>query len=274
MSFFLSKAVWVLLAPGNLLLAVLTLGVVLLILGRRRAGMVFTGAATLGFLAIAVLPVSYWLMRPLEARFPPQAELPAHVDGIIVLGGAVVPERMADWGQPSLNDSAERMTAMVELARRFPEARLVFTGGSGSVQTQELKEAPVARELWSRMGLDTDRIIFEDQSRNTWENALLTREIVKPAPDEVWLLVTSASHMPRSMGVFRQAGWDPVPYPVAFKTAYPYDLRLDFELTMGLYLSSLAVREWIGLVSYYAMGRTDVLFPAPGTEEKRLPAGP
>lgn len=272
MSFVVSKVGWALVAPGNLLLLILAVGVLLLLIGRRRAGTVLAAIAAVGFLAIAALPVSYYLLRPLEERFPP-APLPERVDGIVVLGGAVMPEAMAEWGQPAMNGHGERMTAMVELARRFPEARLVFTGGSGSVRMQEIKEAPAARELWSRMGLDTDRILFEDQSRNTWENAVFTRDLVKPQPGEVWLLVTSANHMPRSMGVFRRAGWDPTAFPVAFKTNHAKDTQLTFNLDDGLRRSTWAVREWVGLVAYHLMDRTDTLFPAPKPPGAR-PAAP
>ncbi|MFM2042179.1 MAG: hypothetical protein RLY86_755 [Pseudomonadota bacterium] len=270
MSFTLSKAFWALAAPGNALLLLLILGLALLAAGRRRAGWVLAGGGAGGLAAIAILPVGYWLLYPLEARFPVRPEPPARVDGIIVLGGAVVPLRTAEWGRPSLSAHAERMTEVVRLLRHNPDARVVFTGGSGSVRFPEEKEAVSASLFWDGMGLDTSRIIFEDQSRNTWENALLSRDLVQPRAGEVWLLVTSASHMPRSVGIFRKVGWEVVPWPVAFQTATRADSRLDLDLSERLEDTTLAVREWIGLVAYHWMGRTDSLFPGP----EAVPAAP
>ena len=112
-------------------------------------------------------------------------------------------------------------------------------------------------------GIDPDCVIFETDSRNTWENALFSRRLVEPQPGETWLLVTSALHMPRSVGIFRRVGWEVVPYPVDYRTrrgGHPY-LRFEFEKTLSLLHE--ATREWIGLVSYRLMDRTSALFPGP-----------
>ena len=262
MSFALSKLLWGLAAPGNLLLLAVAAGVVLLALGRRRAGLWLAGSALVLMLAAAVLPVGAWMARPLEARFPP-GELPARVDGIVVLGGAIDPLASAESGRPELNAAADRLLALAWLAGRHPEARLVFTGGSGRLLDQHLPEAPVAAEALRRMGLDPDRLTLEGESRNTWENAVLAHRLAAPREGEVWLLVTSAMHMPRSVGCFRKAGWTVVPWPVDLRVPAAEARRLDFDLSGGLDRINAAAREYLGLLAYRLMGRTDALLPGP-----------
>lgn len=265
MSFILSKMFWGLAAPGNLLTTLLVLGVALQLWRRPRAKRLGRGLVTVaavGFLALAALPVGDRLMAPLENRFAPPI-LPDRVDGIIVLGGALVPLVSAGRDQPAVNQAADRMIEFAGLARRFPEARLVFSGGSGLLGAPDIAEAPVARAVFDRMGLDTGRILFEGQSRNTWENVLYSQALARPQPGERWVVVTSAFHMPRAVGIFRRAGWPVLPYPVDYRTNAENPAFFRFDLSWGLDLANDATREWIGLAAYRLMGRTDALFPGP-----------
>lgn len=263
MSFWLSKIVGALVAPGNLLLLLLLAGTILLAAGRRRVGFGLVATATAALLVVAVTPLGPWLLHGLETRFPRPSALPDRLDGIIVLGGAVVPVASQEYGLPQLNRHAERMTVLPGLMARYPHARVVFTGGSGDPLNQDVREAPVADALWRDMGLDTSRILFERESRNTWENAVHSKALAQPADGEVWLLVSSASHMPRSVGIFRQLGWPVVPYPVSWEVSARRLSRPSFSLVRNLDDLSAAVNEFVGLVSYHAMGRTDALYPAP-----------
>ena len=256
--FLLSKLGWALVKPSTLLLVALFAAAHLLWRGRPRAGRVVTLTVALLALAIAALPICDWLLHPLEDRFPPPAAEPAHVDGIVVLGGAVEPRMAELHGGTPLNDSAERMTAFAGLARRHPEARLVFTGGSGALRPGLLTEADIAGRLFADLGVDGARLTLERKSRNTWENAVFSKELMTPLPGETWLLVTSAMHMPRSMGIFRRIGWTMVPWPVAYRTGHD-----EFDLASRLGRIDDAVREWIGLVAYHLEGRTESWFPAP-----------
>ncbi len=157
------------------------------------------------------------MIAVLEDRFPVITSITEPVDGIIVLGGSVDQYLGQTRKQIILNNAAERLTSFVALARQFPKAKLVFTGGSGRLD-QTHKEADTAREFFTSMGLPQSRIIFEDRSRNTFENGIFTHRLVKPKASERWLLITSARHMPRSIGVFRQLGWNTIPYPVDYHT--------------------------------------------------------
>ncbi|WP_114391658.1 YdcF family protein [Oleisolibacter albus] len=263
MSFILSKLAWGLLQPANFLMLLLILAVLLLLLGRRRAGTILAGGVAAILLVLALTPVSDLLLGVLEERFPLPRPMPERVDGIIVLGGAVDAAGTRYYGIPQLNSYAERMTVLPGLMARYPQARIVFTGGSGRLLNQTDREVDVARQLWGDMGLDLSRITFEGNSRNTWENALYSKDLMQPAPGEVWLLVTSAFHMPRSVGIFRKAGWPVIAYPADFMHAPPDDRWRGLNLLVGLGKLTLTLRETVGLISYRAMDRTDALFPAP-----------
>jgi len=260
--FILSKLLWFLLRPNTLALVVAVVGLALVWRG-RRAGRWLLLAGLGYYVFVLVTPASQWITLPLETRFSRPAPPPAQVDGVIVLGGAVDQVLTEAHGIPALNGAAERMTEMVVLARRYPAARLVFTGGQGTFVPGSLSEADVARRLWTAMGLPEQRVIYEDRSRNTWENAVLSHRLVQPKPGETWLLVTSASHMPRAMGCFREAGWNVTPWPVNYTTGGSPRAWYDAPFPTRLNQFEGALREWIGLVAYWLLGRMQAPFPAP-----------
>ncbi len=271
LTFIASKILWGLAQPGNALVLLLALGTLLLFSARnarRHAGRGIVAAVSVCFLILTIIPIGAWLLRPLEDRFPPPT-MPNRVDGIIMLGGAVNPPLAADRGEPSVNDAAERILAMADLGRRYPDAKLVFTGGSGSLWGGKYREGEVMRAALEQAGLDTGRVLFENDSRNTWENAVFSRDLVTPKPGETWLLVTSAWHMPRSVGIFRRIGWPVLAYPVDYRSRSDGKPYLLFELDANLGMVSVAVREWIGLAAYRLMDRTDSLLPA--SDALRLP---
>jgi uncharacterized SAM-binding protein YcdF (DUF218 family) len=218
-------------------------------------------------LAAATLPVGMLLIAPLGDRFPtPPSDLPPP-KGIIVLGGAIDDGASAARGQTVFDEGGERITEAVILAKRYPEARVVYTGGTASlVPGASSTEALRAKELMTQMGIPAERITIEDKSRSTDENARFTAAIVDSDPSQRWIIVTSAFHMPRAMGVFEKAGFRPIAYPVSFYTLgrWPDDLRLNFWPARNLRIFELALHEWIGLTAYWASGRIDHLFPGPG----------
>lgn len=230
---------------------------------RRRAAMRIVGGTALFLAAITVSPLAEWAAVPLEDRFPAPKELPARVDGFIVLGGATVPAIGAARGRPELNAAADRLFVLWELTRHHPEALVVATGGSGLLLAPDLTEDVPTGALLKAMGIPAERILLENRSRNTRENAVFGRELLGARAEGVWVLVTSAAHMPRAMGVFRAIGWSVVPFPVDYRTEGAgrrvprMDPLGDMEVLSG------AVREWVGLVVYHLRGWTDDWFPAP-----------
>ncbi len=263
MFFALSKILWFVVNPGNILLILLCLGLVMLSTRWQRGGRRLVGFVAVVGLTLAILPVGSWLFGILEDRFPPVHEPPARVDGIIVAGGIVNPVLTDARKQISIGGAVERLFAMASLARRYPRAKVIFTGGSGQLLHQDKKEARMVPPLIRQLGLDPGRVIFEDQSRNTAENAAFSLPLAKPKAGETWLLVTSAFHMPRAVGSFRQAGWEVTPYPVDYITHGETDSPLQFNFAYGLGSLGNALHEYLGLAAYWLGGKTNELFPGP-----------
>jgi uncharacterized SAM-binding protein YcdF (DUF218 family) len=261
-TFVVSKVLWFVAAPGNFLVLVLLAGVLRVAWSRKRRGFGLIVVAMLGLLAIATLPVGSWITQPLEDRFP--AITPQRVDGIVVLGGSVDAELSRVRGQVAVMSAAGRITETAILARRFPAARVVVSGGDGSLFPGTLSEAKATADLLIQLGVAAERIEVEPNSRNTEENAVMSYAVAQPEPGEAWLLLTSAMHMPRAVGCFRRAGWKIIPYPVDYRTGAAVATPPRWLLAEDLILVTLATKEWLGLVAYYWLGRTDGLFPAPG----------
>jgi uncharacterized SAM-binding protein YcdF (DUF218 family) len=262
MFYYASKILWILAQPSNLLLLLVVAGALALWLERRRlaAWLLYPGAALL--LITGLLPVGEWLMAPLENRFPMLAEPPDRVDGIVVLGGAIDLAVAGSRGLVAFTEGAERNVALLELAKRHPDAKLLFSGGRGEILGAGLTEADVIRAFARQHELD-GRVILEDRARNTYENAVLSKPLAAPAPGERWLLVTSASHMPRAVGVFRQAGWPVIPYPVDYRTRAGIEVPAIPDAAKRWVELDDATKAWVGLVAYWLTGRTSALFPGP-----------
>jgi uncharacterized SAM-binding protein YcdF (DUF218 family) len=250
--------------PSNLLFLLLLVGIPLMATRFAKAGRALTLAALALLVLFGIGPGANWLIYPLEQRFPKWDVSRGAPDGIVVLGGSIGPENSAVRGEPALNESAERLTAVADLARRFPSIPIVFSGGNANLFPGGPSEAQFARRLFESFGIAPDRIVLESHSRTTAENATHTRDVVKPKPGSRWLLVTSAHHMPRSVGVFRSANFPVEAYPVDWRTSGPEDLWKPFgSFASGLARTDAAMHEWIGLVVYWLTGRMSEFLPGP-----------
>lgn len=259
MLYVVSKVLQVVFDPGNLLLILLAIGVWRLSASRGRKGLALVVLVLVAGVAAAIEPLAALPLVPLESRFPVLHTLPGKVDGIILLGGAVDPERTAEYGQVALNRSAARVTEALRLAQHYPTARILLSGGIGGLLNEPTTEAVATAQLLTALGVAPSRLVIEDKSRTTHENAVFSKRIVDPKPGEVWILVTSADHMPRAVGCFRKVGWPVVADPVDFEAAK----RLHISLASGLDNVDMAAHEWLGLVGYRIAGWTDALLPGP-----------
>ncbi len=265
MFFYLAKIGYFLIEPSNFLILLLLCGLVLISHGRRRrAGCVLAWTGGLGLAICGFSPAANWLILPLENRFAKPAELVGY-DGVIVLGGAVDTIVTGGRGDTALTNSGERVTIVSRLARQLPDAKIVHSGGKGVIVSSQATEAEGAARLFEDFGIPPGRVVLEDASRNTWENAVFTRDLLQPEPDQTWLLVTSAYHMPRAMGVFEMAGWSGITaYPVDYRTRGDSDRALGFAGTSkGLRRFDVAFKEWVGLLAYRLTGRSTAFFPGP-----------
>ena len=264
MFFVLSKIIGFFALPSNFVATLCVLGALLLMTRFRRAGarILLTGIAAL--LVLGYSPLANVMLLPLSERFPAWNANGRTPDGIIILGGAIDSDTTLARSSLEMDSSAERIVTMLQLARTYPNARLVFTGGSGNLMQNSASEAPIAGRLLESFGVARDRIVLEGESRTTSENAIFTRRMVQPKPGELWLLVTSSFHMPRSIGAFRKAGFEVEAYPVDWRTRGWADATTTFDrLSAGLARSDVAAHEWTGLIAYWLTGRSSELFPKP-----------
>lgn len=265
MFYYLSKIVWFFTTPSNLLPSLVLVGLILVSFTRlRRGGIALAMVSTLLIFFCGLSPVANWVILPLEQRFPSPTLDDGRVDGIIVLGGSVMADETMMRGQLVVNEAGERVIVMGDLARRFPSARIIFSGGGGTLIREGYAEADAVRAYAATLGVDPTRIEIESQSRTTWENAVLARQIVTPKPGERWLLVTSAWHMPRAVGCFRNADFSVTPYPVDFRTRGPQDVTRTFAFTSeGMRRLDTGAKEWFGLIAYWLAGYIPELLPRP-----------
>ena len=264
MFLLVSKVLGVLLTVSNGLVIAAVVGVLARRAGWRRFGAAMTWIALVGFVLIGFGPIGSILMRPLEDRFPRPPDTMPEPTGIIVLGG-VISGASITRGVIALTQDGERLTEAATLAHRYPNARIVFSGGTFGNVPEESSEAAFAKRFLVGLGVDESRIVLEPRSLSTAENAAFTRDLVMPQQGQSWLLVTSASHMPRAIGSFRRAGFPVIAYPVGYTTlGVPGDYwAIRLEVSTNLVRADVASHEWLGLIAYWLMGRTDELLPGP-----------
>jgi uncharacterized SAM-binding protein YcdF (DUF218 family) len=262
--FYASKILLFLAQPSSVVALLLVAGAVLA--GGKRWPWFGRRLLALGIVLLVVLglsPIANVLLMPLEERFP-RGALPNEVAGILILGGFEEARISAGRGGLAVDEAADRLTEALVLARRLPSAKLIFTGGVASFLPPDYGTGePIGRFL-EDAGIARGRVVLESRSRNTYENAALSRELLQPRPGQRYLLVTSAYHMPRSVATFRAQGFDIVAWPVDYRTRDGSDrLRMFESIPEGLERVDLAFKEWVGLVAYYVSGRSDAVWPAP-----------
>ena len=264
MFFYLSKAFWFVAQPLNLSILLVLAGAVAAFFGMRRSAICSAGAAFLILMLSSWSSLGALLLGPLEERFQRPANLPAAVDGIVVLGGGLEGAINLARGGYEMNRSGDRFVEAAILARRFPTARVLISGGTGTVFLKGEGDADTAPRLLAGLGVAPERLMLENRSRNTAENAQFAKDMANPQPGETWLLVTSAYHMPRSMGLFRKVGFPVVAWPTDYRTSgregvgFATDNEID-----SLQNTTIAIREWVGLVAYWLTGRIDSVLPGP-----------
>lgn len=255
--FIISKLIGLALQVESWLVVGMVVSMIAGHLARPRLARWSGGVTLAALLAVGIFPIGEVLLRPLEMEFSPLAAL-AEIDGIVVLGGVEDHRATAAWGDPQLNEAAERLTSAAALAIAHPKARLVFSGGSGRLRNtvKGQPEIPsVAVDFFVSLGIDPDRITWEGQSRNTAENARFSYEVAAPAFGEPWILVTSAFHMGRAISSFDAAGWDDIiPHPVDYRTG-SFSHGIGWNLAGNIEVLNIAIKEWVGRLAYKLTAR-------------------
>lgn len=258
--YMLSKLFWLLAQPISLILLLGLLGWLLVAVGKRRLGLVI-GALSLALLGLASLTnIGAVLIAPLEARFERPMLLPERVDAIVLLGGATAARISTLRQVTELNEAGDRLVETLWLAQHYPGARIILTGGV--IVAGAESEAATMQRLLLRFGIAPERLVLEDKARNTDENAAYSKVVLGAAPGTV-MLVTSAYHMPRAMGLFREVGLNPIAWPTDYRSSGDDSFGINTtQLSVNLATASTAMKEWIGLLAYHWTGKIADLLPA------------
>lgn len=264
MFFSLSKIVWLFVQPLSLILFLCVLMIAAFYSGWKILAVGSALIACLLIILCGFTTLGAVMLNPLEERFKRPQKYPDSIAGIIVLGGYMSGEINAVRGGIELNSAGDRIIETMRLSKIYPQAKIVVTGGEGTYFSQSKPDADSTRELFKIFNINDRNVVYEAQSRNTIENAQMTRDLIQPKSGQRWLLVTSAFHMPRSVGVFRKEGFDIIAWPVDYKTVPNTKLRLYFQNANEAFTrTSTALHEWFGLVIYWLNGKTEELFPKP-----------
>lgn len=248
--FYLSKILWIFVIPGNFFILLLFISTILLWTRYAKIGKVILTSIAFTAILISFIPIGNILLYPLENKFKINPILPERIDGIIVLSGAVSAKSTALLNQVQVNEQVERELFFMKLGYKYPNAKLVYTGGSSSLTHQQFKGANAGKKLLESQKFDITRVIFECNSRNTYESAVNVKKLIKPKDDENWILITTAWHMPRSVGVFEKVGFNVIAYPVDFRTSKDTLYNISFNFTSNLLKFEVGFKEWLGLTIY------------------------
>lgn len=233
----------------------IVLGGIFLLFKKRKWGKGLTMLGCFGLVFFAVVPVGLWTFEELENRFPKLASIPPTTKGMILLGGSF--DRMTSQarGETAYTMAAGNFIWFVETAKANPQLQLVFTGTPF--------EAETAKKGFKALGIDPSSVLYEENSKDTKDNAAKTKELLNPHPQDQWLLVTSAYHMPRSVGLFRKVGFNVIPCPVDYHTPGKYEMWFFLGLKKNLDAWHASSREWLGMLINYLMGRSDAVYAKP-----------
>lgn len=258
MMFILSKVLYFIIQPLILAMVILFAGWFMLF-KRSKLGHRLIGSGVLVLFLFSWGPISGALINPLERRFP-NMQIPKRIDGIIVLGGGF---RIVESGTVQFSVLSRIVQGLI-LARQYPEAKVIFSGGSASLLNQTYREADHMKSLSQLLGISADRILIDRCSRNTRENAVKTANLLKnyaqKGANSKWVLITSAFHMPRAIGCFRMVGIDALPYSVNYIRDGDYNF-MSLLCPGNLRELRTAIKEWIGLIIYKLSGYTHDFFP-------------
>lgn len=262
--FTLSKLFWIVAQPLSLAFLAISIGLIAGLLRWRRIGLGLSGlGAAILFVTLFTTAGSFFL-QVLEERFPKPQTDPSSVACMIVLGGAFETEVTTARGGIELNQSADRFVEVLRLALLYPDAPILVSGGDGSLSGTYEGDAAASQRFFAAFGIPAERLVRETTSRTTYENVQNSKSLLETAGLNNCLLITSAFHMPRSVGLMRKAGIAVIPWPTDYRTSGKVRLGLDVtQPTLNAQQTATAVREWIGLATYFASGRTTALFPAP-----------
>jgi len=257
MTVYLTKFLWSIFNPFNLIVIFFLVGYFINLFNLKFLSKSLYFFALFIFFISGVMPSGSYLNYLLEKNFHSQNDLPERIDGILILSGATNPYLTKEHDQIVINGAAERLTESINLIKKYPNAKIIFSGG---FIYPGLDHASVAKKFFSNMGIDSNKIYYESKSLNTYENILFSKKIAEPKKNEIWLLVTSAYHLNRSLGISEKIEWTFIPYATDFKKSKIFSWQPSLNLLSNFSEFNQASHEWIGIFAYYFMGRSELIF--------------
>jgi uncharacterized SAM-binding protein YcdF (DUF218 family) len=251
MEFYLSKVFNIFINPLNILSFIILIQLfIIFFIQSKKLVIFFSKLFLILFLFFGYSPLSNFLLSKIEdyiqtSKYPVQ-----QLTGVIVLGGSFNSGLQSkERNEVSLNNSVERLTKTLEIYKKNPRLLILFSGFSGELKPQGWSESDMAKKFFLDQGVKIDNLIFENQSRNTFENIKYSKDIIANYKG-TWGLITSANHMPRSFFTFKRQGLILEPISVDYKTGTSRMFWINFDISSGLSNWSIIFHELIG-ISYY-----------------------
>ena len=257
MNFYsLSKALWSIFQPTQILVYLLLLVLILSFFNKNKFSKIVSSITIILFILIIFLPNGTYLLWKLEDTYTIPKSFPNKIDGILILGSGINPFLTYQHSQIILNEKIERITESIKLMKQFPDAKGVYSEGAPITAKTKLTNIDVVKMFYKEMGADNKKIIFENKSRNTYENFIFSRKFINNNNSDKWILLTSAYHMKRAMSVAEKLELNFIPYPVDYRLQTAYNWKLVYIVKGRNFLTNLnhfqlAVHEYIGLIVYY-----------------------
>ncbi|MFN3188841.1 MAG: YdcF family protein [Candidatus Paceibacteria bacterium] len=250
MFFNLSQFLSFLVMPLTLILIGLTVG---FFLPNRKNGRRLIAISLISLYLLSNQFIANEVMKAWEPEFIPIKEVAQHDIGIVLTGVTNLGKTAYD--RTFFNKGADRITQYKEGVIN----KILITGGQGLNPTNDNTEAKLLKDFLLITGVPESDILIEDQAKNTYQNALFTKEMLLNkgiALDQPFILITSAFHMKRAKGCFDKVGLDTLPFPTDYYSSdTKWDIpRLFYPDPYSLVRWQTLTKEWIGLAMYKVAG--------------------
>ena len=251
MEFYIEKVANYLLEPLYIFSFFLVILIFLLLFTNlRKLTIFFAKFLLILFLFFGYTPLSNFLLNKIEDFIKPSKYPVQQLKGVVILGGSFNSGLQSkERNEVLLNSSAERLTKVLEIYNKNPKLLIIFSGFSNEFKPQGWSESDMAKKFFTEQGVRSENLIFENKSKNTHENIIYSKEIIKNYKG-TWGLITSASHMPRSYFGFTKQGLVLEPMSVDYKTGTSSIFWINFDIKKGLENWNIILHEVVG-ISYY-----------------------
>jgi uncharacterized SAM-binding protein YcdF (DUF218 family)/pterin-4a-carbinolamine dehydratase len=253
--FIFKKIIASFLYPLPLSLLISLLGLYLLwFTAKQKTGKILVSVGVIILTLFSCSVISNKLLRPLERKYDSfemrgsssvsKTEDESTLKYVVVLGGGHTSDSefplMSQIGRSSL----VRLIEGIRIYREYPGSKLIVSGG---IIFDPVPEAEVLARVAIETGVPESDIILESKSKDTKDQAKFIKPIVGNEP---FVLVTSASHIPRSMALFKKLGMNPIPSPIGHRVSEEqgFSSHSFFPGTVNLRKAELAIHEYLGLV--------------------------